>query len=240
MTDAVLTPITQALRDGKLTRRELKALMRRSDGPALVRLALWVVLLAFTGGLIAATMHTLWIWPAMLVHGVVLVHLFALQHECVHYTPFRTRWLNDVVGNLCGAVILLPHQHFRFEHCDHHTHTQVHGDDPELIPLPKSIWGYLWYLSAVPYWTNYLRQMLRHAAGRINPDEAVFLPKEVRQVIFWEARALLSLHFGLLAVCAVTGWWAPLWFWWLPVLLGQPVMRVIRMTSMWAAPPYAT
>ena len=49
MPKPVRTPITQALEDGVLSRRELKALMVRSDGPALNRLALWVATLLVTG-----------------------------------------------------------------------------------------------------------------------------------------------------------------------------------------------
>ena len=50
----------------------------------------------------------------------------------------RTRWLNDLVGAYCGFVIMLPPKFFRYEHCDHHTYTQVHGHDPEMILLPIS------------------------------------------------------------------------------------------------------
>lgn len=231
MADQVLTPITQALAEGALTRRELKALMRRSDRPALMRLAMWVSVLCCTGAMIWAASGTWWIVPAMFVHGVVMVHHFSLQHECVHYTVFRTRWLNDLAGNICGFVIMLPHQHFRYEHCDHHTYTQLHGQDPELIPLPKTIGGYLWYISSVPYWRNKFAELFRHVAGRLSAGEEVFLPKEARAVVFFEARLMAALYVAILVVCALTGWWAPVWYWWLPVLLGEPVMRAIRMTE---------
>jgi fatty acid desaturase len=45
-----------------------------------------------------------------------------------------------LIGNICGFLIILPHQQFRHEHCDHHTYTQHKGQDPELIELPKSLW----------------------------------------------------------------------------------------------------
>ena len=231
MTAPVLTPITQALEDGALTRRELKALMRRSDRPALIRLVVWVLVVAATGWLIWLSAASFWIVPAMFLHGIVLVHHFSLQHECVHYTVFRTRWLNDVVGNLCGFVIMLPHQHFRYEHCDHHTYTQLKGQDPELIPLPLSVGGYLWYISSVPYWRNKFTELFRHIGGRLSPEEEVFVPREARAVVFWEARIMALLYAGILIWCAVTNWWAPVWYWWLPVILGEPVMRAIRMTE---------
>ena len=66
MNEAVLTPQSQALSDGApITRCELKALMARSNRPALLRLPLWYGLLALTGLLIWWAMGTWWMLPAM-------------------------------------------------------------------------------------------------------------------------------------------------------------------------------
>lgn len=202
MAGKIRTPITQALEEGALTRRELKALMQRSNKPAFLRLLIWFFVLALTGSLIAMTMGTGWVWLAMFVHGVVLVHHFSLQHECCHFTVFCTRWLNDLVGNICGFIIMLPHQHFRYEHCDHHTYTQLHGQDPELITLPVSVWKYLGYISSVPYWKNKFSELCIHISGRLRPGEEVFIPKEARSVVFWEAR-LMALAYRLLLASAL-------------------------------------
>ena len=231
MTAQVLTPITQALNDGILTRVELKALMARSNGPAFRHLGLWVLSLLVTGGLITLTFETWLVWPAMFLHGVILVHHFSLQHECCHYTVFKTRWLNDLFGNICGFIIMLPNRHFRYEHCDHHTHTQVQGDDPELIPLPKTLAGYFWYLSSIPYWRTKFTEIWRHMLGRLTEEERRFIPKEEYKTIFWEARLMIIGYAVILLICAATGWWAPIWYWWLPVVFGEPVMRFIRMTE---------
>ncbi len=227
----VLTPITQALEDGALTRRELKALMARSDRPALMRLLAWVMTLGVTGGLVWLAQDSWLIWLAMLLHGVVLVHHFSLQHECCHYTAFRTRWLNDVIGNICGFVILLPNRFFRYEHCDHHTWTQLQGKDPEMIELPVGLGKYLWYLSSVPYWKAKFSELFRHVAGRLTEAELRFLPKEEHATVFWEARLMAAAYLAIFGFCFATGWWGPVWYWWLPVALGEPVMRAIRMTE---------
>ncbi|WP_158971424.1 fatty acid desaturase family protein [Chachezhania sediminis] len=231
MAAPVLTPITQALNDGALTRKELKALMQRNDRDAFLRLLVWGAALGVTGTLIWLTMGTWAVWPAMFVHGILMVHHFALQHECVHYTPFKTRWLNDVAGNICGFLIGLPHQYFRYEHCDHHTHTQLKGEDPELIPLPETLGGYLWYISSVPYWWAKIREFSRHVAGRMSEGDKVFVPKEAYRTVFWEARIMAGLYVAILLFCIASGWWAPFWYWWMPVFLGEPVMRWIRLTE---------
>lgn len=227
----VITPITQALAEGKLTRAELRALMTRSDGAAFRRLAGWIALLLSTGTLVWLSLGTWWMLPAMFVHGVVLVHHFSLQHECVHYTVFRTRKLNDHAGVVCGWIIGLPHQFFRYEHCDHHTYTQLHGEDPEMIELPKTIWGYLWYLSAIPYWRTKLSEIVRHALGRLNATERRFVPKVAEPTLIREARVMVAVY-ALIGIAMVAfQWWAPLWFWLIPLILGEPVMRFVRMTE---------
>lgn len=231
------TPITQALEEGVLTRRELKTLMRRSNMPAFLRLAVWIPLFLGTGLLVWLSMGTLWMVPAMFVHGVVLVHHFALQHECCHYTVFRTRWLNDVVGSICGLIINVPHQFFRYEHCDHHTYTQLTGQDPEQIELPRTLFGYIAYISAVPYHYAHVRNLVRHAAGNISEEDRAFLTKEAHGAVVLEARLMLGFYSALAAACVATGWSGPLWYWLLPFLMGEPVMRAIRMTEHVGRPP---
>jgi len=231
MSKTVLTPLTQVLNDGILTRTELKAFMRRSNGPALRNLAAWVVLLCSTTALIYVTKNTLWFWPMMFVQGIIIVHHFSLQHECVHYTAFKTRWLNNLIGNICGVIIILPHQYFRYEHCDHHTYTQVPGQDPELIELPKSITGYLAYLSAVPYWRVKFGSIFRNAAGIFNDAERSFIPSDVRPSLVWEARTYLLVYCLIGVSSVLAGWTGALWYWLIPLFLGEPVMRFIRMTE---------
>ncbi|WP_171173309.1 fatty acid desaturase family protein [Ruegeria sp. HKCCD8929] len=231
MTDAIVTPLTQALAEGKLSREELKTFMQRSDGPALRKLVLWVLVLAATTTLITLAWESWLIWPAMFLQGAVLVHHFSLQHECVHYTVFRTRKLNDIVGQICGLIIMLPHRFFRYEHCDHHTYTQLTGDDPELIPLPKSLGEYLLYLSALPYWKGKFTEVFRHARGQLSEAELRFIPKVEHAAVYRDSRMMLAIYAALLIGMAVTGWWGLIWYWIIPMILGEPVMRFVRMTE---------
>ncbi len=227
----VRTPITQAMSEGALTRAELKALMARSDRPAFLRLAGIAVVLAVTSSLIWLAYDSWLIWPAMFLQGIVIVHFFSLQHECVHYTAFKTRKLNDVFGNICGYAIILPNQQFRFEHCNHHTYTHLKGQDPELLELPISVWKYLWYISSVPYWNNKFSQIIRNASGRLNDDDKSFLTQHEAPTIIREARIMVAFYGVVILVSILLGWTWPLWFWIIPLFLGEPVMRAIRLTE---------
>lgn len=227
----VLTPISQAMEEGALSRRELKQLMQRSDWPAIQRLIVWFSLMVVTGSLVWLAYGSWWLVPAMFVHGIVLVHHFSLQHECCHYTAFKTRWLNDLVGNFCGLVIMLPNRFFRYEHCDHHTYTQLKGRDPELIELPQSLAGYFFYISSIPYWKSKFSELWRHSLGRLTAEDKRFVPREEYATIIIEARVLAAFYATVISICFYFQWSAPLWYWFFPIVLGEPVMRAIRMTE---------
>ena len=231
MPKTVITPVTQALSEGLLTREQLRELMQRSDAPALKRLALWVFLLVISSVLIAVFYDHILLWPAMFMQGVLLVHLFALQHECVHYTMFRTRYLNDWVGNICGWLTLLPNRYFRYEHCDHHTHTHQLGKDPELIPLPKTMAGYLLYLSALPYWHYRINGILRLSMGKLTDEVKRFIPSVEQARTCREARWMAIAYGAILLIMPIFDFWQSLFYWLIPLALGEPMMRYIRLTE---------
>ena len=209
----------------------LKHLTVRSNRHGLLHLAAFAMLLLSTGLVVFAAMGTHWLVPAMFLHGVVLVHLFALQHECSHFTVFANRRLCAVVGWICGFVLCIPPTFFRHEHIKHHTHTQIAGEDPELIPLPDSVWSYMLYLSALPYWYRQVSGLIRRALGQLTDEEQGFLRASVREPVVYESRVMLTLYATVIVLMLTFDWTTPIYFWWLPAVLGEPVMRLIRMTE---------
>jgi len=149
----------------------------------------------------------------------------------MHFTAFKQRWINNLVAYVCGFVIMLPPLFFRYEHTDHHTHTQIKGKDPELIELPGSVWAYAAYLSSVPYWTMQFRSMTRKFLGRLTEEERRFIPEVERSRVILEVRLMVAGYLAIVAAMMASAWYTPIWFWWLPVLLGEPFMRAIRMTE---------
>jgi len=214
-----------------ISRQELKALMQRSNRPGLIHLAGWLLLLSLTGSLVAFSLDTLWLLPAMFVHGVVMVHHFALQHECSHYTAFRSRRLCTVLAAVCGFLLFIPPRFFRYEHTDHHSYTNDPDRDPELIRLPGGWVQYVWYLSAIPYWYSQVSGLVRRAFGVLRAEEKRFIPLIEEQAIIRESRIMLAGYAAILTVMPAAGWSAPLFYWLLPMLLAEPVMRFIRMTE---------
>lgn len=177
-------------------------------------------------------------WPfLMLPLGVALVFLFTLQHETTHLTPFRWEWLNRWVGAICGVILLLPPTWFRLFHLAHHRHTQDPHHDPELAaPKPETPSAYAWHLTGIPVWHGQIRTLLRNAAGR-NTD--AFVPPRRRAAIQHEAQAMLALYAALAGASLWTGSAMLLWLWVIPMLLGQPFLRLYLLAEHGRCPQVA-
>ena len=214
---------------GRLSDDALTALVERSDRKGLAHLALHVLTIAAAGAIYASAFDTAWMLPAAWLYGTTLVFLFAPLHETVHYTAFRSRWLNRAVSFVCGWILVLPPRYFRAFHLEHHRYTQDPERDPELaVAPPATRYDYLWRVSGLQYWTSRIRTTLMTAAGRV--AEAYITPSE-RTAVVHEARLHLASYVALAAVSTATGSTAVLWLWLVPVVLGQPMLRLYLLAE---------
>lgn len=211
--------------------RELRTYMPRSNRPALLRCAGLVVVQFATGLIVWFALGSLWLLPAMALHGFVLVHWFALLHECAHMTAFKTRSINNWVAWVCGIAINLGPRYFQYEHTQHHTYTQNLAQDPQHITLPENFPAYLFYLSGLPYWYFQFKSLFSHAFNRVPENEKIFLTPAFEMEVVQEARILCSIYAVILVLAVANGWLWPLYLWIVPLLLGEPAMRFIRMSE---------
>jgi fatty acid desaturase len=214
---------------GEVERRGLLRLAGRSDRRGLGQLALHLAGLLATGSAVLAARGSPWLVSAMLLHGVLLVFLFAPLHESAHRTAFRSRWLNDLVAWVCGALLILPPEYFRAFHFAHHRHTQDPARDPELAtPKPASWRRYLWHVSGLPYWRERISTTVRHACGRVAEP---FIAPRARPEIVREARLLLGLYAALALASLLAESHVLVLLWLIPTLLGQPFLRVYLLAE---------
>src|ERR671923_2405060 len=92
----------------RIERAYLAMLNRRSDARGLLHLAGHGAALLVSGTILSRAIGTWGIVPATVLHGVVLVFLFAPLHETIHRTAFKSRWLNDGLAWLFGLILVLP------------------------------------------------------------------------------------------------------------------------------------
>jgi len=167
-------------------------------------------------------------WLLLPVQGILLIFLFTLEHEATHQTPFASPALNDAVGRVCGLILVLPFTWFRYFHLAHHRFTHDPDRDPELLagPKPEGWRAYAWHVSGLPYWGGMLAQFARLVAGRGLAD---FVPPGAHGRVVFEARAM-ALIYGV-ALGSLS--FSPLlwWIWILPVILGQPFLRLFLLAE---------
>ena len=193
-------------------------------------------LLHLAGHLTAMVVSGLWIaagltgWQVMLaVHGILLIFLFTLLHECTHKTPFESPWLSALVGAICGFLLLLPASWFTYFHLAHHRHTHDPANDPELAsPKPGSRLQYIGHLSGIPVWASQIKTIVANA---LRPNSDPFVPASKRNLIRVEA----LVHLALYASIAVLAWSYAVtevfWLWVLPAILGQPFLRAYLLAE---------
>ena len=171
-------------------------------------------------GLAAYALQLSWgsFWAVLwfVVLGTLLNFLYAGQHELSHWTVFKTRWLNNVFGHLFGFIVLMPREHDRMEHYQHHRHTQDPELDGELqgAPFYNGMASYVWYASGIGYWIGIVWRTIGTAFAFRFP--AFFVEKQKR-LSTREARLYLLGYFIIAALSwyfqswfAVTYWLAPM------------------------------
>jgi len=214
---------------GAIDKPALKALSERSDRRGLAHLAGHLAAILASGLLLSAAWGSLWLLPALVLHGVLLAFLFAPLHESIHATAFRSRSLNRAVAFFCGLVLFLPSQYFRAFHFAHHRYTQEDGADPELYqPKPNGLGDYLRVLSGWVYWSEQAALFARLAVGRV---EEPFIPERRRKAVVREARILLCLYAVIVLASLDLGSMAAVNYWLLPLALGQPLLRAFLMAE---------
>jgi fatty acid desaturase len=208
-----------------LAAADREALTRTSDATGLRHLSLHLAAICLCSAAIAAGVPG-W-WAFLPVQGVLVVFLFTLEHECTHRTPFTSEWLNTWVGRGCGLLLLLPFEWFRYFHLAHHRWTNSPGRDPELDgPRRDSLRAWAWHVSGLPFWWAGLKVTAGLVAGRAT---GAYLPEAARPRMVREARWMACLY----AMAALSLLWSPLliWIWVVPVLLGQPFLRLYLLAE---------
>jgi fatty acid desaturase len=83
----------------------LGALSRRCDLRGALQLTAHGLCICATGVMVWAA-EPFWhlLVPAMAIHGVTIVTLFAPMHECVHRTAFASRTANAIAGWIAGVL----------------------------------------------------------------------------------------------------------------------------------------
>lgn len=209
----------------EVPRKTMKALMKRSDSPAIRDTVLWAALhVVFAAG-------GIWFWgswvavPFWFAYGVLYGSACDSRwHECGHGTAFRTGWMNDVVYHIASFQVMRNPVNWRWSHARHHSDTIIVGRDPEIAfmhPIKLTLKA-LAYIGIRDAWLS-LGVLLRNAMGTLSDEEKDYIPEsEYPRAVFW-ARVHVAIYAATVAVAlwmlaAGMGWKAAIPF----LIIGGP------------------
>ncbi len=205
-----------------VSRERLRALSRKSDGLGALQTASHLgAIAATTTALIVLVPAAPWAFgPLFLAQGILINCLYAGQHELSHWTAFRTKPLNDLVGHLFGFATLNPFLTDRWLHFAHHRATHDLARDPEIMGTgPYTLTSYGLDLSGVGFWFRRVTGILRTAAGQ-GLGACYWLDARQRRIVVLEARVHVAL--------------------WAAVAAASVLLRTWLAVELWIAPMFAT
>jgi len=182
-------------------RKDMKALMKRSDQPAIRDTVIYYGAMIVLAAIGIALWPSLWSLPFWIGYSVLYTSgADSRWHEAGHGTAFKTPWMNNVVYHIACFMLFRNPTLWRWSHARHHTDTIIVGRDPEIITMrPPVLWKVFLLYIGLHTWDGF-KAMFRHAISGLNEEEKSFTPETE-----W-AKAQRIARIWLVIVAAVVAW----------------------------------
>ncbi|MGC6424847.1 MAG: NADH:ubiquinone reductase (Na(+)-transporting) subunit F [Lentimonas sp.] len=185
-----------------VSRRELRELLTRKDWPPIRDCIIYFGLIAAFGYATYALWGSWWALIPMMCYGLLWASASdARWHESSHGTAFKTDWLNDILYEVASFMVLRESIPWRWSHTRHHSDTIIVGRDPEIaVPRPPDLKAMILKCINFQAFRRYLMNIALHCTGRVNKEEATFIPESEYPKVFLRARVYVAIYaviFGL-------------------------------------------
>lgn len=215
-----------------IPRKRMKELMKRSNAESARHFIIWGVLLVGSGLGVILTWGTWWAVPIALFYGVIYSMSDHHAHELSHGTPFKKKWLNDVLYAVNGFMTLHETQYWRWSHTRHHTETLHVGRDPEIAVMsPAKIAKILLdFFFLVSGWAM-IKLIFKNATGNIEGDGAHFIPDSERAKVVRNSRIYAALILAAPLASLLLQSWLPLVLFVAPRFYGGFFAQLFNITQ---------
>ena len=205
-----------------LPRKTIKALMKRSDQPAIRDTAMLFGLMILFAGIAITLMPSWWSLPFWLAYGVLYGSAMDSRwHECGHGTAFKTRWMNKVVYQIACFCMIRDPWCWKYSHARHHSDTIIVGRDPEVaIMRPVVVAKMLANLVGIMDVKDGVMRMLVHISGKMLPDEEDYVEPVFYHMTIRTARIWMAIYVLTIFAAIYFASWIPLLLIGLPRLYG--------------------
>jgi fatty acid desaturase len=203
-----------------LDKELLRRLTVRSDARGLLQAGSFLLIFAATVWLcLFFFLRRLWLPMAAACYLHCLFYSFigmqSAVHELSHFTPFKSKWLNEIFYHLFCFLTWNNPVHFRASHMLHHQYTMHRGLDKEVI-AEKLTFSRLdaisWFVFDFRWFKQLLLPTIAHFFGRADVDfffwDPLFPVGDERRgrMCAW-ARIILLGHLALIALFIALKLW---------------------------------
>ncbi len=216
-----------------IPREKMKELLVRRNGPAIRDTLLWFGLLFGSGYLFFYLWGTWWAALPYFVYSVIYASSSDSRwHESSHGTAFKSDWMNNVLYEIASFMVFRQSVPWRYSHARHHSDTIIRGRDPEIaVPRPPDIKGIILNLFMLKHVPAEGKKLLRHFAGKIDPEVATYVPKFEHGKVFLRARIYVLIFLIVIGLSIYFQSILPLMFIGLPTFLGSWLMPIYGLTQ---------
>jgi len=191
-----------------------------------------VVLILVTSASMAAVLllpGLLWIVPSIIL-GLAYAHGVELQHQCLHYTAYRSKAWNRFVGVIAGLPLLVSFSDYQNSHLKHHRLLGT-PEDKEFFNYSyqklTSVWALIPHLWMVRHYADVAVYILKSIAGKLVREKDATL-KVARKIRFeYQLMGVFLLSMVSLTAYFHTPIFLKLWL--IPFLIGVPAHALIEL-----------
>ena len=215
-----------------IDRTVLKTLMQRRDRESVMHFSIYFGSLALAGYAGYATWGTLWTVPAFFAYGTIYAMSEARAHELGHGTPFKTRWLNELLYHVFSLMSLREAYYSRWRHSIHHSHTIVVDHDPEIqVTRPADLGKITLDFFHIIAGGEIVQKIVIHAAGIMDKGALAFVPQSDRVKMIWSSRIYIILFLVTVGYAFSIASFLPLMFVFFPRFYGAWLQQLCQLTQ---------
>lgn len=166
----------------------------------------------------------------ILILGAMYAHGVELQHQCIHFNSFNTKWLNHFFGYLVGLPMLVSFCHYKAKHMRHHAKVGT-KDDSEFFDYKtqqsSALMNILWQLLSMARFVQIFKNIIRAISWKDFDDTRT---KKENLWIKLEYISFVVVIGTIVAITALTGNFLGIFLWLIPVLLvAEPLHYIIEL-----------
>ena len=205
-----------------IDRKDMKALMKREDQPAIRDTVILFGAMALFAGLGIALWPLWWSAPFWLAYGVLYGSAMDSRwHECGHGTAFRTGKYNDWVYQIASFCMVRNPVTWRWSHARHHTDTVIVGRDPEIVAMrPPALFRIVLNVFGIVDAVSGWKRMVLNAMGKLDAEEITYIPESEHHKVAKVAQIWVLIYAATILTALLSSSILPLMLIGLPRLYG--------------------